>query len=379
MKKFMRRTACVLAAVLALSQTLPVLADQLDEQQRQWEDVQQQMQKQANRSYQAQKQADSISTQLQRIQYELDKAEAELKTTQAQLDVTEQQVQSNTELLVKTEQDLSERNGLLSKRVRNIYENGTVSYVEVLFGAKDFNDFTSRLELLKRVIAQDVALIQKVRAEKQLIVDKKTQLEQDKAAILAYKEQAAGKRNIIDTKRKERQNMLDNVLNEKETAERAYAELEETSRNIERMIQRMHNPVGNRAQARASGVLRWPFSGEITSPFGWRVHPVFGTQKFHSGIDIAADYGDPITAADNGVVIHADWLGGYGKAVIIDHGNGLQTLYAHNSELSVYAGQAVRKGQTISHAGSTGYSTGPHLHFEVRVNGTPTDPMAYLP
>ncbi|HBS58710.1 MAG TPA: peptidase M23, partial [Firmicutes bacterium] len=185
--------------------------------------------------------------------------------------------------------------------------------------------------------------------------------------------------NTVDAKRREQQNMLDNVLTEKNTAEQAYAELEETSRNIERMIQQMQNPAANRAQARASGVLIWPAAGQITSPFGWRMHPVFGTQKFHTGIDIGADYGDAVAAADSGVVIHADWLGGYGKAVIIDHGNGLQTLYAHNSELLVYEGQAVRKGQTISRVGSTGYSTGPHLHFEVRQNGTPTNPMAYLP
>lgn len=378
MKRFMQKTASVVAVVLGLSQTLPVFADQVQEQKRQLENVQQQMQEQADRSYQARKQANSISAQLQIIQYELDKAEGDLKTIQEKLDVTEQQVQINAELLGKAEIALAERNQVLHKRIRDVYENGNVSYVEVLFGAKDFNDFTSRLELLKRIIGQDMALIEKVKAERQLIIEKKAQLEQDKAAILTYKEQAATKRNTVDAKRIERQNMLDNVLTEQDAAERAYAELEQTSRNIERMIQQMQNPA-SRAQARASGALMWPFEAEITSPFGWRVHPVFGTQKFHTGIDIAADYGDPIKAADSGVVIHSDWLGGYGKAIILDHGNGLQTLYAHNSELLVYNGQTVRKGQTITRAGSTGYSTGPHLHFEVRRNGTPTDPMGYLP
>ena len=123
----------------------------------------------------------------------------------------------------------------------------------------------------------------------------------------------------------------------------------------------------------------WPINGEITSPFGWRTHPVFGSARFHSGLDIGADYGDPVVAADGGVIVHADWLGGYGKAVIIDHGNGLQTLYGHNSELVVSEGQGVSKGQMIARAGSTGYSTGPHVHFEVRSGGSPVDPTGYLP
>ncbi len=378
MRKFMRHTAVVLASAVALG-NFPVFADELAEQQREWETVQQQMQEQASRSQQAQQQADSISAQLQVIQYELDKAEEDLKGTQQKLDFTEQQVKTNGELLGKAEKALATRNQVFQKRVRDIYENGHVSYVEVLFGAKDFRDFIGRFELLKRIMAQDMALVNQVKAQKLLIAEKQAQLEQDKAAALMYKEQAATKRNTVDAKRREQQNMLDNVLTEKNTAEQAYAELEETSRNIERMIQQMQNPAANRAQARASGVLIWPAAGQITSPFGWRMHPVFGTQKFHTGIDIGADYGDAVAAADSGVVIHADWLGGYGKAVIIDHGNGLQTLYAHNSELLVYEGQAVRKGQTISRVGSTGYSTGPHLHFEVRQNGTPTNPMAYLP
>lgn len=379
MQQFRRRTAFALAIMLVLSQTMPVLAGQIQDKQRQLDNIQQQMQEQADRSYRARQQANSISAQLQTIQYELDKAEGDLTAVQEKLDITEQQVQLNTKQLQKAEETLTECNTILHKRIRDIYENGNVSYVEVLFGAKDFSDFASRLELLKRVVAQDMSLIDKVKAEKQLIMEKKSRLEQDKAAILVYKEQAASNRNIVNAKRQERQNMLDNVLAEKEMAERAYAELEETSRDIERMIRQMQNPAANRVQARASGALVWPLAGGITSPFGWRVHPIFGTQKFHTGIDIAADTGDPVVAADSGVVIHADWYGGYGKVVIVDHGNGLQTLYAHNSELVVYNGQAVRKGQTISRAGSTGYSTGPHLHFEVRRNGTPTDPTGYLP
>ena len=122
----------------------------------------------------------------------------------------------------------------------------------------------------------------------------------------------------------------------------------------------------------------YPCAGEITSSFGWRTHPILGYQRFHSGVDFGADYGTTIHAADSGTVIFSGWYGGYGNAVILDHGNGISSLYGHTSELYVSEGQTVQRGQSIAAVGSTGLSTGPHLHFEVRQDGDPVDPMAYL-
>ena len=124
--------------------------------------------------------------------------------------------------------------------------------------------------------------------------------------------------------------------------------------------------------------MSWPCNGPITSPFGYRVHPIFGTTIYHSGIDIGVDYGTPIHAADSGTVIYAGWIDGYGNTVIIDHGNNITTLYGHNSSLAVSDGQSVSKGTVIAYAGSTGNSTGPHCHFEVQVGGSAVDPMGYL-
>ena len=116
----------------------------------------------------------------------------------------------------------------------------------------------------------------------------------------------------------------------------------------------------------------------MVSPFGWRIHPILGYRKFHTGIDIAVGYGVPIHSAGAGTVIYATWMGGYGNVIIVDHGDGLSTLYAHQSSLAVGNGARVARGQTVGYVGSTGFSTGPHLHFEVRVNGNPVDPMGYL-
>ncbi|MDP9406001.1 MAG: M23 family metallopeptidase, partial [Actinomycetota bacterium] len=130
--------------------------------------------------------------------------------------------------------------------------------------------------------------------------------------------------------------------------------------------------------APSTTALLWPADGPKTSDYGWRTHPVFGTRRFHAGIDIGAGDGAPIVAVADATVVSAGERGGYGNTVVLDHGDGLATLYAHQSRLAVSAGETVSRGQVIGYVGSTGYSTGPHLHFEVRVNGEARDPMAYF-
>ncbi|MEA2485944.1 MAG: hypothetical protein QOD46_1055, partial [Actinomycetota bacterium] len=126
------------------------------------------------------------------------------------------------------------------------------------------------------------------------------------------------------------------------------------------------------------GQLVWPAVGPITSPFGWRIHPIFHTREFHPGIDIGAPYGATVSAADAGTVEFAGTMSGYGNVLVIDHGGGLATLYGHLSAYSVSVGQSVGRGAPIANVGCTGWCTGPHLHFEVRISGTPVDPMPYL-
>lgn len=150
------------------------------------------------------------------------------------------------------------------------------------------------------------------------------------------------------------------------------------SENIKAMIQSME-AASSMPAGGGSGAFMWPCSGPITSYYGWRTHPIFRTKRYHSGMDIAVDTGTPIHAAASGTVIYSGWMGGYGYCVMISHGGGLVSLYGHNSSLAVGEGQRVSQGQVIAYAGSTGYSTGPHCHFEVRVHGEVTDPLNYLP
>lgn len=371
----------ILSAVLLLSFVVfavsPVLADELEDKQQELSNIQQQAEEAQRKAEQARKKEQSISEQLRHVQSELDAAQDAFDAVNDQLAHTEEQIKANTELSARLVKKLEAQTKTLHRRIRDIYKNGQVNYLDVLFGAKDFNDFVSRMDILKKILAYDNALIQGTKADRETLAKAKAQLETDRAQIVALRKQAAEKRAQIAVRRQERQGVLNAATYERETAERAYRELIETSKQIETMIRRIQS--GEKNIGGSTGSMVWPAEGEITSPFGWRVHPIFGTQRLHTGIDIGADYGDAVRAADGGVVIHSDWMGGYGNAVIIDHGNGISTLYAHNSQLVVSEGQTVAKGQTISRAGSTGYSTGPHLHFEVRQNGSPVNPLNYLP
>jgi len=375
MFKIRQYLAMSLAVVVMCVAIGPALANELAEQQQQ---VQQQMQIQQEKAAEAKQKVNSVADQLHKVQIQLENAQGDYNAIQAKRSATEELIAVNTTVLAKAEKNLSERSLVLNKRIRDIYQNGQLSYLDVLFGANDFSDFTTRMDLLKRIMDKDIELIIKVKAERELVLQKRAELESDKAAILQLEKAAIEKKKIIESSKKEREAVLASAVNERDTAEQSYQELLETSRKIEQMIRRSQS--GKQGPSGGTGAMMWPTDvTEITSPYGWRTHPIFGTSRYHSGIDIGADYGDSVRAADSGVVIYADWMGGYGKAVIIEHGNGISTLYGHNSELLVVEGQRVRKGEVISRVGSTGYSTGPHLHFEVRENGSPTSPMDYLP
>ena len=375
MFRIRQHLACGLVFFMIVMIALPVLASELGEQQQQ---VQQQMQAQQEKTAAAQQKVDSVSDQLRKVQTQLETAQGDYKSVQGKLSATEEQIKKNTVILATTEKKLAERSLILNTRIRDIYQNGQLSYLDVLLGANDFGDLTTRIDILKRIINKDLELILKVKAERELVLQTKAALDNDRASILVLKQTIEEKKNAIEASKKERERVLDAAVSERNASEQAYRELAEASQRIERMI-RDRQTSSNRGPSGGTGSMMWPTAvTQITSPFGWRTHPVFGSQRFHSGIDIGADYGDTVAAADGGVVILSEWMGGYGKAVIIEHGNGISTLYGHNSELLVSEGQRVRKGEAIARVGSTGYSTGPHLHFEVRQDGSPVNPMSYL-
>lgn len=365
-----------LSLLISLSVTGTALADDLEDQ---LADLQRQAEEQQAKTNEASAKVESVSERLRQIQEELRVATAEYKEVKGQLDSVEDKISDNTELLQKTEADLKVKNKKLQQRVRDIYINGQISYVDVLFGAKDFADLMTRMDVLKRIIKHDYDLIIKVREEKATVENTRAQLEKDKAEAEVLVADAQAKKAKVEDKESEQQVLLDQAIYDRDTSERMYEEIMAASQEVANMIRRSHmSSAGYSGAPAGAGGMIWPISGPITSEFGWRTHPIFGTARFHSGLDIGGDYGMPIYAAASGTVIYAGWISGYGNAVIIDHGGGVTTLYGHNDSLNVSEGENVAQGQVIAMCGSTGNSTGPHCHFEVRENGEPVSPYGYL-
>lgn len=319
-----------------------------------------------------------IAVKLHTIQVELDAANAELDRIHSEEDKVNAQIKQIELELEAARKQLLERQDLLNKRIRAIYIHGQLNYLEVIMGSKNFSDFANRLELLKRVIRSDYNLIQDIRVRQEQIQAKMNELSLQKQELEKLAAEATKAQQAIEMKRAEQQAVMDSAKAQRDAAEQMEQDLIASSERIRQQIQARQGG-GMEPQVIGSGILGYPCSGPITSPFGYRIHPIFGTTIYHSGIDIGVDEGTPVHAADSGVVIYSgSGLTGYGNVVIIDHGNGLSTLYAHNSALLVSEGESVSKGQVVAYSGMTGYATGPHVHFEVRINGSPTDPMGYL-
>ena len=387
-----RLVAALLSGVVLCGTPAYIMAEDED-LTNQLDSIQQQVNQQNAAKADAETVIGSVSEQLRQIEGQLRQATAELGTIKEQRVAVENDITLNERQLAEAQKRLEGRESVFYKRVRDIYINGRLSYLDVVIGSKDFSDFANRLEVLKRIIDSDITLINEIKKERAEIEAHKQKLEADRAKLVELEKAALAKQAEIEQKKAERNVVLQKAQNDRATAMQAIEELNASSAQVSAMLKERQAARAAAAAAAAqssggqgasdnwvqgTGQLGWPVSGEITSPYGYRVHPIWGTTIYHSGIDIGVDEGTPVHAADGGVVVWSGWMGGYGYAVVIDHANGLSTLYGHNSELAVDEGQSVAKGQVISYAGSTGNSTGPHVHFEVRVNGDPVDPMGYL-
>ena len=274
-----------------------------------------------------------------------------------------------------------------AQTTQGLYRFGRLRYADVVLGGDDLPDVAHAVayaEVVMRERQQAVRSVAEQRAAavaaREQVDTQRNEVSDRRAALAAERDRLAGlvsqRRELLDrlTAEADRQEaLLAGIESDRAAAQALVAALEDDSR---RLADDLRRQAGNGVVSAEYG-LTWPAEGPVTSPFGWRTHPISGAKKLHEGVDIGAASGAEIRAATDGIVVSAGWRGGYGNAVVIDHGNGLATLYAHQSSLAVAAGERVAAGQVVGYVGATGYVTGPHLHYEVRSNGAPVDPQTY--
>jgi murein DD-endopeptidase MepM/ murein hydrolase activator NlpD len=297
---------------------------------------------------------------------QLDGLEADLARTEIDLRNTETRLEDQA-VAMYMEASAMPAIGLFSQR-------DAVSAATVIVYAGDIfaenEDIFTAFELLQREEERQRQAVAGRRAESQIQLAK---LEAQKAQLEVERNLANDALAAAQTQAVAVQSLLDEIRRNIAAAEEHKDGLEADAARLQEEIARLQSHEGD-----APGVLGWPITGRVSSPFGTRVHPILGVRKLHTGIDISGGTGTPISAASGGTVILAQTYGGYGRAVVVDHGGGMSTLYAHQSSIAVSVGEVVTRGEVIGYVGCTGSCTGPHLHFEVRLSGVPADPMKYL-
>jgi murein DD-endopeptidase MepM/ murein hydrolase activator NlpD len=358
-------------------------------QNQQWQLNQRLSQQRARAAALKAKEAHAVR-ELSALQQKLEQTATELQDSQYRLKKAEQNLTLTQQKLRMARRSLKGQQITAGMRLRSIYKHKSLDQWEALLTSPDMGTFLTRYHFFRRISASDAALLERLNRRRVVIHSQQRQFAQQRQTIARVTEQIGTQKVQLTDLSGEQQSLVERIKSERQAAEQAVAQLEADSNQIEAMIRRLmaqRRLIEQRERARnpryvrpsmGTGRFMWPVAGIITSPFGFRMHPILNRMIGHHGIDFGAGMGTPIYAADDGEVLYGGWYGGYGKVVIIDHGNDVTTLYGHTSSFIVETGRRVRKGQLIAYVGSTGMSTGPHLHFEVRKNGTPINPMGFL-
>ncbi|MGL4798738.1 MAG: murein hydrolase activator EnvC family protein [Cellulosilyticaceae bacterium] len=371
-----RRYIALLLAGLMIGQ-IPLSASSLSNKKEELSNTKENIKNAQSELKQAEAEKKQAQAEIEKLDGEIIKVEDEVMALETQLGEKEAQI---SQVKVELEGAIEKKDyqyEATKKRMVQMYKNSKGDYMKLVFSSGSLSELLSRTQYIKVISEYDNQLLDEYKAQEQIIAEHQQVLEKEEEALQTIHTKQVAIRDDLESKRKEKNKRV-GILEQKSTSLHAQIDdFEEASKALEKEIARLTQ---NSTLKYNGGKFGWPVPGHyrLSSDYNPRNHPIFNTNEFHQGIDIPAPYGKAVVAAADGVVITSGNVRGFGKTIIIDHGSGLTTIYGHNSSLTASVGQKVTKGQQVAKIGSTGYSTGNHCHFEVRINNKHTNPWNYL-
>ena len=368
----------ILIILLIFSTSFCAYSTSIDELQDQSNEITQNLNETNNKLQAVQEQVSENMARLQELNTELAQYEGETNQIQENLTKLNQEIAENEEKLVRIQTEYDNLQDLIDSRVLELYKTTDLQFLDVLLTSTSVNDFFTTYYALVELNKYDTELLEKAKTQKAEIETTKKILAEKKEQAIENKQTYQKKAQVVQNMKTKQEFYLSKLTAEEQTLQAQIDEYNTQVEQIEAEIKLLATQ--SISESYVGGAFIWPVPGHmsLTSLYGMRVHPITKAYKLHTGIDISAGIGETFVAAANGVVTKATFNTAYGNMVIIDHGGGVQTLYAHGNEIMVQVGDEVKAGDEVLKVGSTGYSTGPHAHFEIRINGQTVNPLDYL-
>lgn len=378
MKKKLISILMIIVVLTCSYSTIIIKGATLGEQK---QEVQNQKQQAEQKLEYVKEELSNAIVKIQELDDTIKQAEEDINGLEIELEELQKRINQIIETLSNIEKSYIENENLLQERLVANYEAGDITYLDMLMNSANIVDFLSSYYSIQEIVKYDIELLEQIEKEKKQVENSKKELEEKKATLKVKKAKKEQLSVITQNNKNIKEQAIINLSTEEQELQQKINEYKQEEARIEALIKIATNEYEYTGDY-TGGVMAWPIAKSgtyITSGYGIREHPIQGIIKSHSGIDIGnAGFGAPVIATADGIVTMAGRYGGYGNCVMINHGNGISTLYGHGQAILTEVGKQVKKGDLIMEVGSTGISTGPHLHFEVRINGSCTNPMPFL-
>ena len=378
----MRKILCIILTCLMCSIMPVVLAVDSTELQDRQKEVQEQINKTNDELSDLKMDITENLEQVQKLDEKIATAEAELSETSEKVQILQTTIQQLEEQQKTEQEKYNTQKEIFEERVVALYEAGDTSYIDVLVKSNSIIDFLSNYYMLEQMIEFDNNLLDELSSKKDLLEQEIAKQEKSQTEVKTANINLSRMQILMQNNKILQENYIAELSTEEKELQEKIEQYKNEQEEINKKIQEVIEWSGNLQITYNGGLMIWPIGiagTYITSSYGYRLHPIQGIYKYHAGIDIGnAGYGAPVLAAADGVVVYAGIMSGYGNCVMISHGNNIVTLYGHGQTILTEVGKEVKQGEVIMAVGSTGISTGPHLHFEVRIEGKAVDPLPYL-